>query len=172
MWATMGIRYDIVYAVKELSRVLQEPTKIAQQILDRTLTYITQSHNAHLIFDHDTMASYTLPPTRKKPTQQTDIYNVDEYTTDPVPHHDDKEPIKEYTYKGPQCMIIHRSGRTTRDTSIHERLPALSQRRLDTLSWTHGTPHHNFHLRRRIYRLVSWTRSLSLHHHYPAILRQ
>jgi hypothetical protein len=107
MWATMGIRYDIVYAVKELSRVLQEPTKIAQEILERTLTYITQSHHAHLIFDHDTMATYTLPPTRKKPTQQTDIYNVDEYnTTDPVPHHDDKEPIQEYTYKGPQCIII------------------------------------------------------------------
>ncbi len=32
MWATMGIRYDIVYAVKELSRVLQEPTKIAHEI--------------------------------------------------------------------------------------------------------------------------------------------
>ncbi len=26
MWATMGVRYDIVYVVKELSRVLQEPT--------------------------------------------------------------------------------------------------------------------------------------------------
>jgi hypothetical protein len=107
MWATMGIRYDIVYAVKELSRVLQEPTKIAQEILDRTLTYITQTHNAHLIFDHDTMTSYTLPPTRKKPTQQADIYNVDDYnTTDPVPHHDDQDTIQEYTYKGPQCMVI------------------------------------------------------------------
>ena len=117
MWATMGIRYDIVYAVKELSRVLQEPTKIAQEILDRTLTYITQTHNAHLIFDHDKMASYTLPPTRKKPTQQTDIYNVDEYnTTDHVPHHDDKESIQEYTYKGLHCMVVcytDRFGRTT-----------------------------------------------------------
>ncbi len=43
MWATMGIRYDIVYAVKELSRVLQAPTKIANEILDRTLTYITEN---------------------------------------------------------------------------------------------------------------------------------
>jgi hypothetical protein len=41
MWATMGIRYDIVYAVKELSRVLQEPTQIAHEILARTLTYVT-----------------------------------------------------------------------------------------------------------------------------------
>jgi hypothetical protein len=49
MWATMGIRYDILYAVKELSRVLQEPTKIPQEILQRTLTYMTQTKEAHLL---------------------------------------------------------------------------------------------------------------------------
>ena len=42
MWATMGVRYDIVYVVKELSRVLQDPTKTALEILERTLTYFTQ----------------------------------------------------------------------------------------------------------------------------------
>jgi hypothetical protein len=85
MWATMGIRYDIIYAVKELSRVLQEPTQIAHEILARTLTYVTQTHKAHLLFEHKEMTHYTLPPTRKKPTQQPDIYNVDEYTTiDPI----------------------------------------------------------------------------------------
>jgi hypothetical protein len=36
----MGIRYDITYTVKELSRVLQQPTKIAKEILERTLTYV------------------------------------------------------------------------------------------------------------------------------------
>jgi hypothetical protein len=54
MWATMGIRYDIVYTVKELSRVLQEPTKIAHEILDRTLHYVTQTKHAHLMYDHAT----------------------------------------------------------------------------------------------------------------------
>ena len=98
MWATIGIRYDIVYTVKELSRVLQKPTKIAQELLDRTLRYITQTHQAHLVFDHKAMTSYTLPPTRKKPTQQTDIYNVDDYNwTDPIPHHDDTDTSQEYT---------------------------------------------------------------------------
>jgi hypothetical protein len=95
MWATMGIRYDIVYAVKELTRVLQEPTKIAHEILDRTLTYITQTHRAHLVFYNATMTSYTLTPTRKKPNQHEDIYDVDEYnTTDTVPHHDDVATIQ------------------------------------------------------------------------------
>jgi hypothetical protein len=107
MWATMGIRYDIVYAVKELSRVLQEPTKIALEILDRTLTYITQTHNAHLLFDHQAMASYTLPPTRKKPTQQMDIYNVDECNaTDPVPHHDDNKIKQDYKFNGRQGIVV------------------------------------------------------------------
>ena len=73
MWATMGIRYDIIYTVKELSRVLQEPTQIAHEILARTLEYVTQTHTAHLIFDHEKMKSYTLPPTRKKPSHQVDI---------------------------------------------------------------------------------------------------
>ncbi len=108
MWATMRIRYDIVYAVKELSQVLQEPTKIAHKILDRTLTYITQTHQAHLVFDNAKMTSYTLPPTRKKPNQQEDIYDVDEYnTTDIVPHHDDKATIQEYTYDGYR-YLLHR----------------------------------------------------------------
>ena len=99
MWATMGIRYDIVYAVKELSRVLQEPTQIAHEILARTLTYVTQTHTAHLTFDHTAMIEYTLPPTRKKHTQQADIYDVDEYnTTDHIPHHDDTEIKQSYIY--------------------------------------------------------------------------
>jgi hypothetical protein len=33
-WLTMGIRYDVVYTTKELSRVLFEPTKIVNEILD------------------------------------------------------------------------------------------------------------------------------------------
>ncbi len=64
MWATMGIRYDIIYTVKELSRVLQEPTQIAHEILARTLTYVTQTHTANLTYDHTAMIAYTLPPTR------------------------------------------------------------------------------------------------------------
>ncbi len=39
-WLTMGIRYDVVYTTKELSRVLSEPTKIASEILHRAMIYI------------------------------------------------------------------------------------------------------------------------------------
>ena len=39
-WLSMGIRYDIVYTTKELSRVLNEPTKVANDIVRRALLYI------------------------------------------------------------------------------------------------------------------------------------
>jgi hypothetical protein len=53
------------------------------------------------------MIEYTLPPTRKKPTQQVDIYNVDEYNTkDPIPHHDDEDTTQEYKYKGHQGSVV------------------------------------------------------------------
>ncbi len=42
-WLTMGIRYDISYTTKELSRVLAEPTETANDILNRTLLYIKRT---------------------------------------------------------------------------------------------------------------------------------
>ena len=71
MWATMGIRYDIVYAVKELSRVLQEPTQIAHEILARTLTYVTQTHTAFFTFDRTAMTAYLYPSTYPQETHTT-----------------------------------------------------------------------------------------------------
>ena len=67
MWTTMGTRYDITYTVKELSRVLQEPTKTAREILERTLTYVTQTPQAYLEYNPAKMKAFILPPTRKKP---------------------------------------------------------------------------------------------------------
>ena len=58
MWTTMGIRFDITYAVKELSRVLQEPTTIAGEILQRTLDYVDQTKEAFLEYNHDSMLNY------------------------------------------------------------------------------------------------------------------
>jgi hypothetical protein len=49
-WLTMGIRYDVVYATKELSRVLSEPTKIANDMLERALLYIKRTHDAYLTY--------------------------------------------------------------------------------------------------------------------------
>jgi hypothetical protein len=106
MWATMGIRYDIVYTVKELSRVLQEPTAIAQEILTRTLTYLTQTADAYLEYNHTAMHNFTLPPTCKKPGQQPTHYEVNDYNPDDsLPHHDDQDTPQTYTYIGKQCII-------------------------------------------------------------------
>ena len=90
MWATMGVRYDIVYVVKELSRVLQEPTKTAGEILERTLTYLTQTPQAYLEYNHQRMKDFQLPPTRQKPGLSTDYYDVDSYNlNESITHHDD-----------------------------------------------------------------------------------
>ena len=103
MWTTMGIRFDITYTVKELSRVLQEPTKIAGEILERTLNYVTQSKDAFLAYNPDTMINYELPATRKIPHAQKDIYDTHAYNHhDDIPHHDDKPTLQTYTYKGPK----------------------------------------------------------------------
>ncbi len=41
-WLTMCLRYDLAYT-KELSRVLQEPTKTANEILRRAINYTIQT---------------------------------------------------------------------------------------------------------------------------------
>jgi hypothetical protein len=68
MWTTIGIRYDITNTVKELSRVLQAPTKTAKEILERTLTYVTQTPDAYLEYNPTSMHTFTLPPTRNEET--------------------------------------------------------------------------------------------------------
>jgi hypothetical protein len=106
MWTTMGIRYDITYTVKELSRVLQQPTKIAREILERTLTYVTQTPEAYLAYSPNSMQAFNLPPTRKKPQLTPDIYEVDEYTLpDTIPQHDAMPITQAYMYTGAQMTI-------------------------------------------------------------------
>ncbi len=101
MWTTMGTRFDITYAVKELSRVLQEPTTIAGEILERTLDYVIQTKEAFLEYTHNKMLKYTLLATCKIPHAQQDIYDTQDYIhQDDIPHHDDNPPLQTYTYKG------------------------------------------------------------------------
>jgi hypothetical protein len=71
-WLTMGIRYDVVYTTKELSRVLSEPTKTANEILDSAMVYIKRTQKAYLEYSHDIMIAFKPPPTRKKPTDVSD----------------------------------------------------------------------------------------------------
>jgi hypothetical protein len=102
MWTTMGIRFDITYAVKELSRVLQKPTTIAGEIIARELDYVIQTKDAFLEYNHHLMLTYKLPATRKIPHAHQDIYDTQDYIHhDEIPHHDDKPTIQTYTHKGP-----------------------------------------------------------------------
>jgi hypothetical protein len=61
------LRYDLAYTTKELSRVLQEPTKTANEILRRAINYTIQTKHAHLQFNHGDMLNYKPPKTRRKP---------------------------------------------------------------------------------------------------------
>jgi hypothetical protein len=45
-WLTMCLRYDLTYTTKELSRVLQEPTKTANELLKRPIRYAAQTKDA------------------------------------------------------------------------------------------------------------------------------
>jgi hypothetical protein len=106
IWTTMGICYDITYTVKELSRVLQQPTKTAKEILDRKLTYVTQTPDAYLEYNPTSMQAFTLPPTSKKPQFGHDIYDKTTYNIqDTIPQHNDKRITQTYRYKGPQFTI-------------------------------------------------------------------
>ena len=52
------------------------------------------------------MIHYQPPPTRKKPTDIEDAYDVSYNTTDDVIHEDEKERKQEYVQKGPTMSIV------------------------------------------------------------------
>jgi hypothetical protein len=101
-WLTMGVRFDLVYITKELSRVLAEPTKIANELVNRAIAYTIKTRDAHLTFSHTKMTGYQPPPTRKKPTDNAkEKYEVKQYnSTDGIEQEDDKTHKQEYEYKG------------------------------------------------------------------------
>ncbi len=57
-WLTMCLRYDLAYATKELSRVLQEPTKTANEILRRAINYTIQTKYVELQATKDKAKAY------------------------------------------------------------------------------------------------------------------
>jgi hypothetical protein len=81
-WLSMGVRFDVVYTTKELSRVLATPTSTANEIVRRALLYLKRTSDAHLVYSHTNMMAFTMPPTRKKPTDVTDNYDTSEYNID------------------------------------------------------------------------------------------
>ena len=104
-WLSMCLRFDIVYATKELSRVLSEPTTTANTLLTRTLQYIHQTSKARLKFDRTNMMKYTPPLTRKKPTDIINPYNVDYCLTDGIAQTDDTPVTQSFSYKGHQMIL-------------------------------------------------------------------
>ena len=104
-WLSMCLRFDIVYATKELSRVLSEPTQTANTILTRTLQYLHQTSNARLKYIRKDMIIYTPPLTRKKPTDIINPYTVDYCLTDGIHQTDDIPITQQYTYKGKQMIL-------------------------------------------------------------------
>jgi hypothetical protein len=93
-WLTMGLCMDLVFTTKELSRVLTEPTKEANQILARTLQYVEQTKHARLEFKRERMLNYTTPPkTRKKPNDLVNPYETDTYCLSDGITNDDDKPI-------------------------------------------------------------------------------
>ena len=107
-WLCMGLRYDLVYTTKELSRVLNEPTKDANTILRRALLYVTRSGHAKITYERESMARYVPPPTRRKPGDDTgNIYQlVERYNLpDAMQHCDDKKVTQDFLYEGPSMFL-------------------------------------------------------------------
>jgi hypothetical protein len=95
----MCLRFDLAYTTKELSRVLQEPTKTANEILRRAINYIIQTKHAHLQFNHDEMLNYKPPKTRRMPTDTEEAtYDTEYNLQDGIPQVDDQHPEQEYRY--------------------------------------------------------------------------
>jgi hypothetical protein len=105
-WLTMGLRYDLAFTTKELSRVLNAPTKIAKDIVKRALLYAIRTSTAHLTFSHTQMIGYAPPKTRKKPTDVNQTYETDYNITDGIQHHENDEPTQDYKHKGEQLTLI------------------------------------------------------------------
>jgi hypothetical protein len=106
-WLSMGIRFDVVYTTKELSRVLATPTQTANEIIRRALLYVARTKDAHLSYSHTKMAAFKIPPTRKKPTDVKDDYDTSDYNIDDgITQEDNKTPKDSYQYNGP-TMYVH-----------------------------------------------------------------
>jgi hypothetical protein len=93
--------------IKELSRVLNEPTTTANDIVRRALIYVKRTNEAHLKFSSKAMHEFHIPATRKKPTDTTDKYDTSEYNIqDGIQQEDDKEHTDKHRHKGPTKFVV------------------------------------------------------------------
>ena len=106
IWLTMGLRYDLAFVTKELSRVLDKPTTTANEIVNRALVYAVRTADAYLRFSHTNMTGYTPPKTRKKPTDGATDYETTHYNIDDGIVHTDEEHQKQ-EYKNIHQKLSH-----------------------------------------------------------------
>ncbi len=105
-WLTMGLRYDLAFVTKELSRILDKPTHTANEIVNRALVYAVRTADAYLRFSHQNMTGYTPPKTRKKPTDGKTDYETTQYNIDDgIMHTDEEDQIQNYTPTGEQITL-------------------------------------------------------------------
>jgi hypothetical protein len=108
-WLVAGLRYDINYSTKECSRVADNPTLVADQLMDRLLLYISQTRDAALTSHRTRMHQYVPPQTRRKPGdidpelyEQMKDYNLDDGVAQP----DQQNVQQEYVYDGHQMTLV------------------------------------------------------------------
>ena len=110
-WLVAGIRFDLNFATKELSRVADKPTALAESLMSRQLLYLSQTTEARLLYDRTRMETYEPPPTRRKPSDTDEdmyalaqLYDLD----DGIPQPDDKTAQQDYVYDGrPMIVTVH-----------------------------------------------------------------
>jgi hypothetical protein len=70
------------------------------------MIYKKRTQKAYLEYSHDTMIAFKPSPTRKKPTDVSDEYDVSYKTTDDVIHEDEKDTQQEYIHSGPTMDVM------------------------------------------------------------------
>ena len=108
-WLVAGLRYDINYSTKECSRVADNPTLVADQLMDRLLLYLSQTRDAALTSHRTRMHQYVPPQTRRKPGdidpelyEQMKDYNLDDGVAQP----DQQDVQQDYVYDGHQMTLV------------------------------------------------------------------
>ena len=65
-WAVLGLRFDVSFTHKELSRVFDQYNEYAERvILQRNLAYLIRTKDARILMDSRAMHNYKPPPTRR-----------------------------------------------------------------------------------------------------------
>ena len=107
-WLVAGIRYDLNFSTKELSRVADSPTTDAETLMNRQLAYLSQTTDARLLYTRHAMLLHRPPRTRRKPTDiDEDVYSLASSSSIDagIPQPDDVPIAQDYLYDG-DAMVI------------------------------------------------------------------